>query len=799
MCVIVFVSVCSQASRSRATLSCDSSYLFISHFGFKSGIWLLIAPVLFYCFSITFNLMMTLCLQEMKDASSQVGDSAFGPKITDANPTMGEIFNDSNHVRSEVNSASQEPSSIEIDSFTLNDQKDPAIQCDSFHQNNSFTQRVNFDPAENRTYHKGSPFSEDCANHSDNFDKSLHFFPHKVSQFGKDSFTYNDNFDQTVNTIPQKASPFANNYVLHSDNFDKSVHFAPHNVLQFGKDSITHKDSCDQTLNSIPQKASTFAQDSVFHNDNIDQSLNRTPYLRFLEKPANCSANFDHAMSAHQKASPFGKDIVAQCDNFDQQVNSAPMRTEPFEKDTDIHCDNFDQQVNSAPQRTQPFEKDTDIHCDHIDQAAESDKPLDNNISMPREKSIQVICQPVEINGKIVDRDIIGKSRFTGLVEDIRSVQNSQAIQDSATSEIVVKQEISEPERLKEYRFIQNSGIIKEILTNKEDKSSPEWPLESTRPIEDRGTDARSVTNELFVKQEESHTDRLVEEIKSTQNTVEEYVRSKIVVKHEESNTIEISPVEPEITANSIIDKEKQSHKERPVNEIGSIQNTGTVEGCIVSDVVKEENGETDSIAENVRSKQNAALIRESVASEVVIKQEKSDDKEIFQVESEMEESRSSETNINEKLDTEGFPQVQNTVVHEESETSESVRRQEMSDTEGVSRLEPGMLAKSIAESIENWVRSMKHTGAGEDSVLSDSFATEGKSGTESAIGGVVVKEGKKCTERLLQVDIDRIANLVQGIESDSGNLQEISASEPCNSGKHFLHMRKQSRRSDAQ
>ena len=717
--------------------------------------------------------MMPLCLQEMKDASSQVGDSAFGPKITDANPTMRGIFNASKHVRSEVNSASQELSSIEIDSFTLNDQKDPAIQCASSHQNNSFTQGGNFNPAVNRAYQNGSPFSKDCAIHSDNFEKSLHFFPHKVSQFGKDSFTYNDNFDQTVNTIPQKASSFANNYILHSDNFDKSVHFAPHSVVQFGKDSITHKDNCDQTLNSISQKASTFAQDSVFHNDNIDQSLNRTLYLRCLEKTANSSANFDHAMSAHQKAS--------------------------FETDTVTQYDNFDQQMKSAPQRTEPFEKDTDIHCDHFDQAAESDKPLDNNISMPREKSIQVICQPVEINGKIVDRDIIGKSRFTGLVEDIRSVQNSQAIQDSATSEIVVKQEISESERLKEYKFIQNSGIIEEILTNKEDKSNSEWPLESTRPIDDRGIDARSVTNELLVKQEESHTDRLVEEIKSTQNTVEEYVRSKIVVKHEESNTIEISPVEPEITANSIIDKEKQSHKERPVDAIGSIQNTGTVEGIVSDIVVKEENGKTDRIVENVRSMQNTALIRESVASEVVMKQEKSDDKEIFQVESEMEESRRSETNTNENLDTEGFPQVQNTGVFEESETSKCVRRQEMSDTEGVSRIEPGMLAKSIAESIENWVRTMKHTGAGEDSVLSDSFATEGKSGTESAIGGVVVKEGKKCTERLLQVDIDRIANLVQEIEPDSVNIQGISASEPCNSGKHFLHMRKQSRRSDAQ
>ena len=29
-------------------------YLFISHFGFKSGIWLLIAPVPVHCFSITF-------------------------------------------------------------------------------------------------------------------------------------------------------------------------------------------------------------------------------------------------------------------------------------------------------------------------------------------------------------------------------------------------------------------------------------------------------------------------------------------------------------------------------------------------------------------------------------------------------------------------------------------------------------------------------------------------------------------------------------------------------------------------
>ena len=30
-------------------------FLFISHFGFKSGIWLLIAPVPVHCFSITFN------------------------------------------------------------------------------------------------------------------------------------------------------------------------------------------------------------------------------------------------------------------------------------------------------------------------------------------------------------------------------------------------------------------------------------------------------------------------------------------------------------------------------------------------------------------------------------------------------------------------------------------------------------------------------------------------------------------------------------------------------------------------
>ena len=31
--------------------------LFISHFGFKSGLWLVIAPVPVHCFSITFNTM----------------------------------------------------------------------------------------------------------------------------------------------------------------------------------------------------------------------------------------------------------------------------------------------------------------------------------------------------------------------------------------------------------------------------------------------------------------------------------------------------------------------------------------------------------------------------------------------------------------------------------------------------------------------------------------------------------------------------------------------------------------------
>ena len=30
------------------------NFLFISHFGFKSGIWLLISPVPVHCFSITF-------------------------------------------------------------------------------------------------------------------------------------------------------------------------------------------------------------------------------------------------------------------------------------------------------------------------------------------------------------------------------------------------------------------------------------------------------------------------------------------------------------------------------------------------------------------------------------------------------------------------------------------------------------------------------------------------------------------------------------------------------------------------
>ena len=34
-------------------LFCQSVFLFISHFGFKTGIWLLIAPVPVHCFSIT--------------------------------------------------------------------------------------------------------------------------------------------------------------------------------------------------------------------------------------------------------------------------------------------------------------------------------------------------------------------------------------------------------------------------------------------------------------------------------------------------------------------------------------------------------------------------------------------------------------------------------------------------------------------------------------------------------------------------------------------------------------------------
>ena len=48
---------------SHCILSICINFLFIFHFGFKSGIWLLTAPVPVHCISITFSMIPKLVLQ----------------------------------------------------------------------------------------------------------------------------------------------------------------------------------------------------------------------------------------------------------------------------------------------------------------------------------------------------------------------------------------------------------------------------------------------------------------------------------------------------------------------------------------------------------------------------------------------------------------------------------------------------------------------------------------------------------------------------------------------------------------
>ena len=356
----------------------------------------------------------------------------------------------------------------------------------------------------------------------DNFDRKWYSKPKHISHV-EDNSKSHVKCEKSISCLPQLASPIRKNTAFHSEN------------------SAYADDSFKEVVNPVPQKT------SVIQDDNFYEAVNSPRH-----EPTLCD-NFNQAVkSIHKKVSSFGKDTFTNCDNFDQVLKSPQTSTgnDPFS-----NYDNFDQGMISSPQLPSPLENDSSClpDIDNVNPLTNSftkkvkpfGKDFDdgcftqeaNAIRPPREKAIQMVHQPSESNGKMMDVQTNDHRQLKGLPKEIRSLEKLVQMKKAATKKEIVDQEVNnEPEgisRLEPDTDTKSREEGEKIETAiKEEKSDPDLE-EELRAVQKRECDKEAFTSEIVVKQEKPDTESLVGSILNA-GMLGESVTVAVVVKQEQ-------------------------------------------------------------------------------------------------------------------------------------------------------------------------------------------------------------------------------------------------------------------------
>ena len=370
----------------------------------------------------------------------------------------------------------------------------------------------------------------------DNFDRKWYSKPKHISHV-EDNSKSHVKCEKSISCLPQLASPIGKNTAFHSGSLDQLASPILKKNSAFSKNSAYADDSFKEVVNPVPQKT------SVIQDDNFYEAVNSSRH-----EPTLCD-NFNQVVkSIHKKVSSFGKDTFTNCDNFDQVLKSpqTSMGNNPFS-----NCDNFDQGMNSSPQLLSPLENDSSClpDIDNVNSFTKKVTPFGkdfddgcftqeaNAIRPPREKAIQMVHQPSESNGKMMDVQTNDHRQLKGLPKEIRSLEKLVQMKKAATKKEIVDQEVNnEPEgisRLEPDTDTKSCEEGEKIETAIKEEKSDQDLGEELRAVQKRESDKEAFTSKIVVKQEITDTEGLVGSILNA-GMLGESVTVAVVVKQEQ-------------------------------------------------------------------------------------------------------------------------------------------------------------------------------------------------------------------------------------------------------------------------